>query len=151
VSSPYDSDRHHFPEVFAVTKGKWKEKVNKRFAELAQVEYETKLGETETGRKYLQSKPEWGMAHWLERSRGLWLWGKRAALCRLFQFQCNGHHLGSGTSRHGAKRARGLGGNPGGGGKQAGGADTPTPLVPIRGRAAHEVLLRLPVPLILSG
>jgi hypothetical protein len=86
-----------------VTKGKWKEKVNKRFAELAQVEYETKLGETETGRRYLQSKSEWGMAHWLERSRGLRLRGKRAALYRLFQFRCNGHHLESETSRHKVK------------------------------------------------
>ena len=90
-------------EVFAVTKGKWKEKVNKRFDELAQEEYETKLRETETGRRYLQSKPEWGMAHWLERSRGLRLWGKRAALYRLFQFRCNGHHLKSETSRHKVK------------------------------------------------
>jgi hypothetical protein len=40
-------------EVFSVTKGKWKEKANKRFDELAQEEYET------MGRRYLQSKPEW--------------------------------------------------------------------------------------------
>ena len=94
-------------ELLGADSKDWKRRVDERYLELAQVEYERELSKTKTGRRYLRSKPQWGMAYWLQRSKGLRAWGRRSSLYRLFQFRCNGHHLRSETSRHKVKGSDG--------------------------------------------